>query len=396
MTALSFEWVTDVRGLRTLRDAWRALDDGAAPGAVFRSWEWQATWWRHLGQGRGRELAVLVARDASGPCAILPLYIEEAPLVPFWRRRRARFLADGVVGSDYLGLVARGPELAELAPLVAARVARDLVLRGVDLLLMTDILDGDPLAEALARSLPDAGWGEVARVPRHLCPRAVLAGVGRETWLARRPQGFGSQLRKRTRRLARERGYSLLVHDRPDDVVRGLDALFALHRARWAARGGSDAIPSERVERFHREAARALAERGFARLALLEIRGRPVAAGYGFARAGRFAYYQAGVDPAWMRLSAGTVLLGALLERAFDEGLEEFDFLHGEEPYKSIWADEARTTHALVAVAPSTRARVQGAAARVAHRLRAGMKDLLPAPALAAARRALRPLRPFP
>src|SRR5262245_64705743 len=125
MTELSFTWITSERELADLRDAWDALDDGGAPGAIFRSWEWQATWWNSLGKNARRRLSILVARDGGGVRGILPLYVDDAPIARVVPRRRLRFLADDVVGSDYLGLVAPAAEQAELAPLVAARVAAD-------------------------------------------------------------------------------------------------------------------------------------------------------------------------------------------------------------------------------------------------------------------------------
>src|SRR5262245_62002896 len=98
MTA-SFEWVLTWSGLEQLRDDWTRLDQGG-PGAIFRSWEWQATWWRQLGDdpGRHRALRVLLAREDGRVTALFPAYVEDAPA----GARRLRLLADGVVGSDYL------------------------------------------------------------------------------------------------------------------------------------------------------------------------------------------------------------------------------------------------------------------------------------------------------
>lgn len=380
---IRFDWVTTAAGLDGLRDAWSALDDGAAPGAVFRSWEWQATWWRHLGDEPARRAAlrILVARDDRAVRAILPMYVEDAPVAGLVPRRRLGFLGDGVVGSDYLGIIGDIPPEA-----LARAITSEPILKDVDLVELADLLEGDRFGEVLGRQLSAAGWHEVAVVPRHLCPYARLVGQDLERYLAARPNGFGGQLRARRRALEKCRGFDLQIAATPDEVAEGLGTLFALHRLRWAADGGSDAITSARVEEFHRAAGRALAARGFARLAILRAEGSPVAAGYGFTRGGRFVYYQAGMDPAWRKRSAGLVVLGALIERAFAERLEEFDFLRGDEPYKAIWADAARATAMIRATPPRPSARLAARAQRALTALRRRAHDALPPAAVRLAR----------
>lgn len=377
MTRPTFEWVTTPEGLEALRSDWQALDDGGAPGAVFRSWEWQATWWRRLGARGRRELRVLVVRQDGRTRALLPLYVEDAPVLGLVPRRRVGLLADGVVGSDYLGLVAAADDAIELAPAIARRLATDPALDDAHVLELADLLDGDPLGVALADALASAGW-EVVSGPRYLCPYAPIGRATYDGYLAARPQGFGRQLAQRRRTLERLPGFRLEIAASPEEVVGGLEHLFALHRRRWREEGGSEAFTNPAVEAFHRDAARRLAERGWARVAVLHAEGQPVAAGYGFARAGRFAYYQAGMDPGWRRRSAGLVVLGALLERAFDEALHEFDFLRGAESYKAIWADCVRRTTVVRARPATPTARRVARAERAAAALRRAARRALP------------------
>ncbi len=396
MVTLRFDWITTARELELLRDDWERLDDGSAPGAVFRSWDWQATWWRRLGEDprRRRGLRVLVGRDETGVRGILPLYVEDAPPAPLVPRRRAAFLADGTVGSDYLGLVAPAQDpvaQAALAGEFARRVAGDPMLGDADLIELNDFLAGDPLAGALAPALRERGWGGVGAAPRYTCPYADLGGGDRDAWLAGRKNGFGGQLREKRARLEKTRGFDLTIAQSPDDVAAALEHLFRLHRARWArVEGGSEAFPDARVEEFHRAAGRALAERGFARVCVLSVAGEPVAAGYGFARAGRFAYYQAGLDPAWRARSAGTVVLGELVDRAFAERLGEFDFLRGEEPYKAIWADARRTTLSITGHPPTPRAQRAAGVAAAIRTMKQVARRALPDPAVARLRKVFR------
>jgi CelD/BcsL family acetyltransferase involved in cellulose biosynthesis len=391
--SLRFDWITTARELDLLRDDWARLDDGRAPGAVFRSWEWQAIWWRHLGDDprRRRGLRVLVGRDETGARGILPLYVEDAPPAPLVPRRRAGFLADGTVGSDYLGLVAPAEDQAELAPAFARRLAVDPMLADADLVELHDFLSGDPLATALGPALCERGWSDVAAPARYTCPYADLSGGDRDAWLAARKDGFGGQLREKRAKLERSSGFDLSVVDTPDQVAAALEKLFALHHARWReVAGGSQAFTNGRVEEFHRIAGRALAARGWARACVLSVAGEPVAAGYGFSRAGRFAYYQAGLDPAWRARSAGTVVLGELVDRAFAEKLTEFDFLRGEEPYKSIWADARRQTVSVTGHPPTPRAERAAGVASAIRTIKGMARAALPEAAVSRLRKVFR------
>jgi CelD/BcsL family acetyltransferase involved in cellulose biosynthesis len=198
---------------------------------------------------------------------------------------------------------------------------------------------------------------------------------------------MGAQWRRRRRWLEQRPGFAFAELTAPDAVAAGLDALFALHHQRWSSDGGSDAIDSPAVEAFHRDAARRLAARGWARLYLLSVAGAPRAALYGFRHGDRFAFYQAGYDPEWRQRSVGTVLLGHVIARSFADGAREFDFLRGCESYKLKWANGWRATVQLRAAGPSLRARLVCHGRDGAQRLYALAKGALPATALAWARR---------
>ena len=360
--------------LEALRPAWEALLDPAHPGAAFRSWAWISAWWNSF--STGREPFVLIAREGGAPVGLLPLCAERSPL----GGRRLVFMGEGIVGSDYLGVVGRGADEERLARAFAAHLQRE----SFDELSLDGIVRGDPLLPALEGVLP-ASRAEIA--PRYQCPHIALAGDF-ERYLATLPDGTGPQWKRRLRWLEKRPGFALERLAEPGALVRGLDALFALHEKRWAVEGGSDAIDGPQIEAFHRAAARALAERGWARLYLLHAEGAPRAALYGFQHGDRFAFYQAGYDPDWRQRSVGTVLLGHVVRECFAEGRHEYDFLRGTEPYKLKWANGWRETVRLRGRDASLRALLHDAGRTAYWRLREAGKRALPESALDWARRA--------
>ncbi|MDB4970135.1 MAG: cellulose biosynthesis protein CelD [Myxococcales bacterium] len=360
--------------LDALGPVWMDLVDPSHPGAAFRSWAWVSAWWKTF--SHGREPFVLVAREGSIPVAILPLFSEPSAL----GGRRLAFMGEGIVGSDYLGIACRGQDEQRLA----RPFAEFLASQPFDELCLDGFMRGDPLLTALEGTI-SAARAEVD--PRHRCPHITLAGDF-ATYLGELPDGTGQQFKRRLRWLEKQPNFSIDCLTDPDAIVRGLDALFELHHKRWSVEGGSDAIDSPDVEAFHRLAARALADHGWARLYLLNVAGAPRAALYGWRHGRSFGFYQAGYDPEWRQRSVGTVLLGEIVRHCFTDGVQEFDFLRGTEGYKLKWANGWRETVRLRARDASWRALLHDAGRTAYWRLREAGKRALPESALDWARRA--------
>jgi CelD/BcsL family acetyltransferase involved in cellulose biosynthesis len=359
--------------LEALASTWSALADSAHPGAPFRSWAWLSSWWKTF--SAGKELVVLVAHQEGRSVGLLPLFSTPSRL----GGRRLAFLGEGIVGSDYLGLVCA----AAAEPALADAFADYLERAPYDELDLDGLLPDDPLLDAVTRQL---ATDRVAQSPRYRCPHITLAGDF-ESYLKGLPDGTGQQWKRRLRWLEKQPGFALETLSTPADLDRGLTTLFALHHRRWAVEGGSEAIDGPDVEAFHRHAGRALAEVGWARLYLLNVEGETRAALYGFRHGDRFAFYQAGYDPDWRQRSVGTVLLGQVVERCFAEGVAEYDFLRGCEPYKLKWANGERQTVRLRARDSSLRARLHDTGRSWYWRLREASKRALPPETLEWARR---------
>jgi CelD/BcsL family acetyltransferase involved in cellulose biosynthesis len=58
---------------------------------------------------------------------------------------------------------------------------------------------------------------------------------------------------------------------------------------------------------------------------------------YGFADRSRAYAYIGGFDPAVPHPGLGAMMVGHAIRRALGDGLREFDFLRGREPYKYAW-----------------------------------------------------------
>ena len=300
--------------LEAVQEAWSELAQKS--GNVFATWEWARLWWSHF--GRDRPLLVTACRTAEGRLfAILPLYMWlVGPL------RVVRFLGHGP--ADQLGPICEPEDRG-----AAANALRRML---AETYRQWDVFLGERLPG-------DEHWSSLLgarRLAREGSPVLLTRGTGWEEYLSSRSANLRQQIRRRERNLARDHELRYRLADDPRRLREDLDTLFALHRARWDERESTFAAA---WESFHREFAACAFERGWLRLWFLELDGRPRAAWYGFRFGDIESYYQAGRDPAWENSSVGFVLLVQSIRAALMDGVREYRFLRGGEPFKHRFAD---------------------------------------------------------
>jgi CelD/BcsL family acetyltransferase involved in cellulose biosynthesis len=153
-----------------------------------------------------------------------------------------------------------------------------------------------------------------------------------DDYLARLSGKDRHELRRKMRKLERELpGASVRSHHEADGWDAALGRFLTLHRL---SKVGKARFMDERMERFFREATRALAAAGWARLWFLDWEAGPVASFLCVEYAGAVGLYNSGFDPTHARLAPGIVLLAHVIRDAIARGIPTFDFLRGDEPYK--------------------------------------------------------------
>ena len=105
----------------------------------------------------------------------------------------------------------------------------------------------------------------------------------------------------------------------------------------------------------------------------MRLDGRPLAFQYGLEDRRTYYLLKGGFDPEYRRFAPGKLLIAFMIERAFAESLERFDFGGEDEPFKAEWANGHRELVLLQLFAPSVRGLIEWTAyahgRRVAKRL---------------------------
>jgi len=313
-----------------LRDEWNELLQASASNCLFLTWEWLFTWWKHFSEDR--RLHLVTVRCDGELIAIAPLALRPSRfrrLLPF---SALEFLGMGSVGSDYLDIpIRQGKEKIALDALAEYLADHKFVME------LSRVNRGTAQASALASELKQFGWAAVD-APVESCPFIDLSGHSWESYLASLGREHRYNVRRRLRNLAKQWRVRFDRVESERQRSEAMRQLTALHYLRWRERGSPGVFNSSALVAFHEELSRLALERGWLRLYVLSLDEEAAAAWYGFHYHGAFYFYQAGFDPRLSRHSVGLVAMGLAIKSAIEEGARVYDFLHGDERYKFLWA----------------------------------------------------------
>jgi CelD/BcsL family acetyltransferase involved in cellulose biosynthesis len=314
-----------------LMTPWRQL----AGDVPFRAWDWMLSWWRHYRDSHSELLTLLVTDQDDRVVGIAPWYMHSS------RRhgRVVRFLGSGEVCSDYLTLLCREGCEGQVAHSIADWLAGEGA-RQWHLLDLTGVEASDLAIGHLCRRLSQHGR-IVNRQSDLNCWRTTLTA----NW-----DQFLEQLSKsrrvRTRTLVRramENGRAVVHHVKTtSDLERGFEILIDLHQKRRRSLSQSGCFASPRFTEFHRDMASRFLASGQLHLFWIELDGRPLSAQYSFTGGQSVYYYQGGFEPELAHESPGWLSLATSIHWAIEQGYASYDFLRGDESYKTSWKATSR------------------------------------------------------
>lgn len=326
--------VGEASGSAPIEDEWDALADRAGTVPFGRP-GWIDAWWRAFGEG---SLRVFYARDGGRLEAVLPLYeirgtlrSPSNPHTPEFDVVASRDDAARAVVAEVLG---RNPRRVEVS--------------------------FTPAEGRSARLLGEAAPPRRYRLTAETVlssPYIELGGswAAFEASLAR---GFRANLRRRLKNLSHEGSVSFEVHDGSHDLDRLLDEGFRVEAAGWKGREGTAIASRPDTRAFYRGVAEWAAARGWLRLAYLRVDGAAVAFDLSLEEGGRHYLVKTGYDPAWARHSPGSLLRRRMIEDSFARGLDSYEFLGDDNPWKRDWTRTCRLRLAVKAFSPTLAGRL--------------------------------------
>ena len=319
---------TTPKGFDALASAWNKLVRRSRYNTIFLTYEWQTTWWHHLGTGELWIVAFHSSRDD-----------QLVGIAPFYRTHHASGRHAGkavltLVGcievSDYLDLIiARGWEEAVYTDLLAWLQSGDAPQW--DVLDLCNLPEDSLTYRTFAAQSEAAGFATTVQ-QEDVAPQFPLP-LHYETYLQEQVEKKQRhEIRRKQRRAEREAEVGFYLVGQEHNLEAEVDDFVVLQRA---SREDKADFMTPQMRRFFGAVARTMLDAGYLRLSFLTLNGQKAATLFAFEYDRKFLLYNSGYDPdAYSHLSPGWVNLSYSIQYAIAAGCRLFDFMQGDEEYK--------------------------------------------------------------
>ncbi len=309
-------------GFWALKPEWNDLLQRSCCNTLFLTWEWQSTWWKHLGEGN---LLLLGFRseDDGRLVGIAPLFRTLGD-----SGRPVFYLIGCRDVSDYLDLIIeQGQEDAVYLSLLEylRHEAQDW-----DLIDFCNIPQ-DSLTYVRLRELAEAqGYQSLVEI-EDVCPIIDLPGTWDE-YLMMLNKKQRHEVRRKLRKSDAEADTRFVVVGLDHDLQAEMQDFIDLHQKSTPEK---DQFMDPKMQAFFFDMAQVLQEQGWLQLVFVDMDGEKAAALLNFDYGGSILVYNSGYDPARFRhLSPGIIITARSIEHAISLGRTHYDFLRGDEVYK--------------------------------------------------------------
>lgn len=305
--------ITNEDEFRNLSKEWDELCDKVKP-FVFQYHYWLWTWWQTEGKQDGEQLYIVTGRIDGKLILILPLVKHS-----FGGIKILKWLAEEP--SDYCDVIIEENIKQEQC----IKEAWQLIKKHskTDVIQFTRLREDSVFYKVLGP--------ELASIYDNVAPY-VLCETNWESYYKSKIKGDlrRDQGRKR-RRLAEHGKVEFEVYENQEDLIK-----YVLEKkySQYTGKG----VPKNMRSNFYQEIANLAHQHGHLHLSSLKVGDKILAVHFGLCDSDRMYWYIPVFEEDWYKYSPGRILLEELIKLSFAQKLKYFDFLFGDERYKSDWS----------------------------------------------------------
>jgi CelD/BcsL family acetyltransferase involved in cellulose biosynthesis len=303
----------------------RSLDNN-----IFLTWDWLSTWLKHYGDKR-RSLFITVIEDNKMIAAAPMMYTAYNKFG--LRLRKIECLTNPAADYHTFLLTEKKTECLRMILDYAKKETPDW-----DLFELSEVPQNSETATVLASLEPKLAFKH--RV-QNRCPYTTLPTRFEDYFLAL-GHNLRRNLRKSENRAKKQYKVNFRLSSSKDEIKKDMEAFFDLHQKRWQSKSEAGAFADQKFRDFHLEIATRFAKRGWLALNLVTLNDVPASAGYAFVYGKKLYSYLSGFNPDFSEYRLGSLRLMYLIKHCIMNGLTEYDFMRGDEPYKEQWATSTR------------------------------------------------------
>ena len=326
--------IQEIRRLEDLdciQDEWDRLLESTRDGSLFLSKEWLKTWLEVY--WNGRPIRFLLARDENGLRGLAPLLVDSAG--ELWCSRSLTLAANS---HSHTSTILGGQDKIEVLDAFLEHLARS---RSHARMAFKHVVR----SSSVATRLPEiAGQHRMCTVARDSTNWSLVRIDGDwEDYLKTRKVRVRRELRRKRKKLERAGQFEIRVVTTPEQCDDAMEQVFHVERKSWKEREGTSLTTEPGASEFYATLARLWAGRGWLRIYLLCLDGRPIAHIFGAQFRNAYTALKTSYDETYGVLSPGIVLFGHALQEAFEAKLDLFDFAGHESRWKQELATHSET-----------------------------------------------------
>ena len=323
---MEFKIYNTFENLANHKEAWNDLLSTSASDVPFLTFEYQQAWWRTRGGGEWPEnsqLLLITAFKEDKLVGVAPLFHAENVL-----GKPALLFVGAVEVSDFLDFIVKPADLSAFVEglydfLPTADIPQ------WDLLDLHNILEDSPTLDTLKSAAEKRGW---TYKKIHLQPSPYITLPGDfETYLAQIDKKQRHEIRRKLRNIERDSVESALYFTETEENLNSDVQAFIEMMAQDPSK--KDFLTQEMRQHIQNTAQIAFSK-DWLQLSFLTLDSQKAAANFSFLYNNRLWLYNSGWEWDFRDYSPGWVLLANMLDWAINQGIEELDFMRGDEPYK--------------------------------------------------------------
>jgi CelD/BcsL family acetyltransferase involved in cellulose biosynthesis len=309
-------------GFSALRPEWNDLVRRSCCDTLFLTWEWQSTWWKHLGEG-SLLLLGFRAEDDGRLVGIAPLFHAATD-----NGQAVLYLNGCRDVSDYLDVIIElGQEEAVYSTLLDYLEHKAPAWDLVDL---CNIPQDSQTYLRLRKMAEARGYQTLVEV-EDVCPIIALPATW-DDYLMALDRKQRHEVRRKLRKADNEADTRFLIVGPDQDLQSEMESFIELHQKSTPEK---DEFMDPTMQGFFFDVGQVLQKKGWLQLAFIEMDGYRAATLLNFDYGDAILVYNSGYDPTRFRyLSPGIIVTARCIEHAISLGRAKFDFLRGDEVYK--------------------------------------------------------------
>lgn len=310
-----------------IKDQWNHLLENSISQSPFLTFDYLQSWWQTKGGGEwpeDSELVLIAAFEGDEMVGVAPLFrannLEGVPALMF---------VGAIEVSDFLDFIVEPENLTDFMFELFCFLKSHENLPEWQVLDLYNILEDSPSLKAIDTEAKKCGW-QLVQTKLQPSPFIPLPGDF-EVYLAGIDKKQRHEIRRKLRNVAQGPTIPELIFvEDGDKLQHEMDDFIDM----MAQDPSKQAFLTELMKQHLHNTARIAFENGWLQLAFYTLNGEKAAANLSFNYNNRLWLYNSAWDSTFRSYSPGWLLLANLLLWANENGIEEFDFMRGDEDYK--------------------------------------------------------------